>query len=106
VTTPAGLRIYGAGILSSGGEVVHSLESPRPRRVRFELERLLRTEYNIDRYQDTYFVIESFAQLIADTAPDFTPIYEGIKALPSFAPAAAAPGDVVVPAAALRPTAP
>ena len=106
VTTPAGLRVYGAGILSSGGEVVHSLESPQPRRVRFELKRLLRTEYNIDRYQDTYFVIESFTQLIADTTPDFTPIYERIKALPSFAPAAAAPGDVVVPAAAQRPTAP
>ena len=106
MTTPAGLRIYGAGILSSGGEVVHSLESPRPRRVRFELERLLRTEYNIDRYQDTYFVIESFAQLIADTAPDFTPIYERIQSLSSFAPAAIAPGDVVLPAATQRPAAP
>src|SRR5512145_988682 len=51
--TPAGLRIYGAGILSSGGELIHSIESAQPRRVRFDLERLLRTEYNIDRYQDT-----------------------------------------------------
>ena len=106
MTTPAGLRIYGAGILSSGGEVVHSLEGPQARRVRFDLERLLRTEYNIDRYQDTYFVIESFAQLIADTAPDFTPIYERIKSLPSFGPAAIAPGDVVLPAATQRPAAP
>jgi phenylalanine-4-hydroxylase len=106
MTTPQGLRIYGAGILSSGGEIVHSIESPRPRRVKFDLERLLRTEYNIDRYQDTYFVIDSFAQLIADTAPDFTPVYERVSTLPSFATGQAAPGDVLLPAAAVRPTAP
>ena len=106
MTTPQGLRIYGAGILSSGGEVVHSIESPQPRRVKFDLERLLRTEYNIDRYQDTYFVIASFARLIADTAPDFTPIYERVSTLPSFATHQAAPGDVLLPAAAVRPTAP
>lgn len=97
VRTPQGLRVYGAGILSSGGEIVHAIESPQLRRLAFDLERLLRTEYRIDRYQDSYFVIESFAQLIADTAPDFTPTYERVKALPAFAPDAAAPGDVVVP---------
>jgi phenylalanine-4-hydroxylase len=96
MATPAGLRIYGAGILSSGGEAVHSIENRQPRRVTFDLERLLRTEYNIDRYQDTYFVIESFAQLIADTAPDFTPIYERIKGLPSFATDEAAPDDLTL----------
>jgi phenylalanine-4-hydroxylase len=96
MATPAGLRIYGAGILSSGGEVVHSIDSPQPRRVKFALERLLRTEYHIDRYQDTYFVIDGFEQLIADTAPDFTPIYERIKALPAFAADARVPGDVEV----------
>jgi len=106
MTTPQGLRTYGAGILSSGGEVVHSMDSPQPRRVKFDLERLLRTEYNIDRYQDTYFVIESFAQLIADTAPDFTPVYERVSTLPSYATDQAAPGDVLLSAATVRPTAP
>ncbi len=93
---PEGLRVYGAGILSSGGEVVYSVENPTPRRVMFRLERLLRTDYRIDRYQDTYFVIESFKKLIDDTAPDFTPIYERIKALPLFAPDELVSGDVVV----------
>jgi phenylalanine-4-hydroxylase len=97
--TPQGLRVYGAGILSSGGEIVHAIESPQPRRILFDLERLLRTEYRIDRFQDSYFVIESFAQLIRDTAPDFTPLYERMRALSAFAPDAAAPGDVVVPPA-------
>jgi phenylalanine-4-hydroxylase len=105
MTTPQGLRIYGAGILSSGGEVVHSIESPQPRRVKFDLERLLRTDYNIDRYQDNYFVIDSFAQLIADTAPDFTPVYERVSALPPFATGQPAPGDVLLPAATVQSTA-
>ena len=99
IATSAGLRIYGAGILSSGGEVVHSIASPRARRVAFDLERLLRTEYHIDRYQDTYFVIESFPRLIADTAPDFAPLYRSIKDLRSFAPDETAAGDRVLPAA-------
>jgi phenylalanine-4-hydroxylase len=84
--TPEGLRIFGAGILSSGGEVVHSLDSPKPKRLPFDLERILRTEYRIDAFQDTYFIIDSFEQLVADTAPDFTPIYERLRHLPALAP--------------------
>ena len=45
----------------------------------FDLERIMRTEYLIDRYQDTYFVIDSFEQLMRETAPDFTPIYARLK---------------------------
>jgi phenylalanine-4-hydroxylase len=93
IRTPKGLRIYGAGILSSGGEVVHAIDRAQPRRVRFDLERVLRTEYRIDRYQDTYFVIEGFEMLVRDTAPDFTPIYDRLRSLPAIAADAAAPGD-------------
>ena len=92
-----GLRIFGAGILSSGGEVVHALDSAPPRRLAFDLERILRTDYRIDRYQDTYFVIESFERLVADTAPDFTPIYERLRDLPPIAPDETVPGDALVP---------
>jgi phenylalanine-4-hydroxylase len=98
--TPQGLRVYGAGILSSGGEIVYAIESPQPRRIVFDLERLLRTEYRIDRFQDTYFVIGDFAQLIADTAPDFTALYERVRTLPVFAPDAAAPRDALLSAEA------
>ena len=79
------VRAYGAGLLSSGGELPYSVEDPQPRRRPFELERMLRTEYRIDRYQDTYFVIDSFAQLMHETEPDFTPIYARLRALPTFA---------------------
>ena len=69
------VRAYGAGLLSSGGELAYCVDDPGPRRLPFELERIMRTEYLIDRYQETYFVIDSFAQLMRETAPDFTPIY-------------------------------
>jgi phenylalanine-4-hydroxylase len=80
--TPAGVRAYGAGLLSSGGELAYSVEDPRPARLPFDLERIMRSEYQIDRYQERYFVIDSFAQLMRETAPDFTPIYERIRSLP------------------------
>jgi phenylalanine-4-hydroxylase len=70
-----GLRIYGSGIVSSKGESIHSLESDAPNRIGFDLERIMRTRYRIDTYQKTYFVIDSFEQLMEATAPDFTPIY-------------------------------
>ena len=96
IRTRQGLRIFGAGILSSGGEVLHSVDSPQPRRVAFDLERILRTDYRIDRYQDTYFVVESFERLVADTAPDFTPVYERLRALPPIAPGEATPSDLLI----------
>ncbi len=70
-----GLRIYGSGIVSSKGESIHCLESDAPNRIGFDLERIMRTRYRIDSYQKTYFVIDSFEQLMDATGPDFTPIY-------------------------------
>jgi phenylalanine-4-hydroxylase len=75
IDTPQGLRAYGAGILSSAGELRHSVRSPEPRRVAFDLRRLMRTRYRIDSFQSTYFVIDAFEQLFDATAPDFTPVY-------------------------------
>ena len=83
--TPQGVRAYGAGLLSSGGELRYCVEDPKPRRLPFDLERVMRTEYRIDRYQDTYFVIDSFAHLMRETAPDFTPIYARLRNQPLIA---------------------
>jgi phenylalanine-4-hydroxylase len=79
IATPRGLRAYGAGILSSAGELRHSVTSPTPRRVAFELQRLMRSRYKIDSFQATYFVIDSFQQLFDATAPDFTPLYLQVR---------------------------
>src|SRR5437773_2612501 len=85
LSTPEGLRIYGSGILSSAGESVYCLEDPHPHRLRFDLRRVMRTRYHIDRYQETYFVIDDFGQLFAATGPDFAPIYREIAMLPEIA---------------------
>ncbi len=79
IATPKGLRAYGAGILSSAGELRHSITSAAPSRVAFELQRLMRSRYRIDTYQATYFVIDSFQQLFDATAPDFTPVYRQVR---------------------------
>jgi len=92
--TPQGLRIYGAGILSSGGEIEHSLYSPLPRRLHFDLLRLLRSRYRIDSFQATYFIIDDFEQLFDATAPDFTPLYAQAAALPDIAPGVVLPGEL------------
>jgi phenylalanine-4-hydroxylase len=75
---PAGLRIFGAGIMSSTTESVFALESQSPNRIAFDLERVMRTKYLIDDFQQTYFVIESFEKLLDDCYQDFAPIYERI----------------------------
>ncbi|MBA4262113.1 MAG: phenylalanine 4-monooxygenase [Comamonadaceae bacterium] len=75
-----GLRAYGAGILSSSGELRHSVTSPQPQRIALDLQRCMRTRYKIDDFQATYFVIDSFDQLFELTTPDFTPLYESVRA--------------------------
>ncbi len=79
------LRAYGAGILSSSGELAYSVQSPEPQRIPLQLERTMRTRYKIDTYQQTYFVIDSFEQLFEMTAADFAPIYDRLRGLPEFA---------------------
>jgi phenylalanine-4-hydroxylase len=91
-----GLRIYGAGILSSKGESIYCLESEAPNRIGFDLERIMRTRYRIDTYQKTYFVIDSYEQLMSATAPDFTPIYARLAGQDSFPAGSVQPGDTVI----------
>ncbi|HET7728405.1 MAG TPA: phenylalanine 4-monooxygenase [Usitatibacter sp.] len=86
IDTPKGLRTYGAGILSSGGEISYCLESPDPNRIGFDLLRIMQTRYKIDTYQETYFVIRAFDQLFEATAPDFTPYYEALRGREPYPP--------------------
>jgi phenylalanine-4-hydroxylase len=91
------VKAYGAGMLSSFGETQFSVTSPSPNRIGFDLERVMRTRYWIDRYQSTYFVLDSFEQLFrASIDTDFAPLYATIKAVEAFAPDAIAAGDRVL----------
>ena len=77
--TAEGLRIYGAGIVSSSTESKFSLGDPSPNRLGFDLERVMRTLYRIDDFQQVYFVIPSIEQLREVTLQDFGPVYEALK---------------------------
>lgn len=96
IRTAAGLRIYGAGIVSSKGESVHCLESAAPNRIGFDLKRIMRTRYRIDSFQKTYFVIDDFAQLFDATRPDFTPIYAELAELDAIPAGSVLAGDRVL----------
>ncbi len=64
------LRIYGSGILSSTGESVYCLKSGIPsKRIDFNVEKILDTPYIKDKFQATYFVIESCLELF-ESLPD------------------------------------
>jgi phenylalanine-4-hydroxylase len=91
------LKLYGAGIVSSFGESKFALDDPSPNRIAFDLERVMRTDYRIDDYQQSYFVIESFEQLRRQTADvDFAPIYRRLEQLPVLAPDAILPTDKLI----------
>ena len=57
----------------------------------------MRTEYRIDDFQQNYFVIPSFDELLRVTVEtDFAPLYREIMAQPDIAVAAIAPDDIVL----------
>ncbi|MGJ7545941.1 phenylalanine 4-monooxygenase [Variovorax sp. LT1R16] len=91
-----GLRIYGAGIASSRTESVFSLDDASPNRIGFDLERVMRTNYRIDDFQESYFVIDSLAQLLELAKIDFAPIYDRIAGQPEHQPGDVLPSDRVL----------
>ena len=95
IDTPRGLRTYGAGILSSGGELPYCIDSPNPNRIGFDLLRIMQTRYKIDTFQETYFVIRNFEQLFEATAPDFAPCYEALRGREPHPPSAVLSSDRV-----------
>jgi phenylalanine-4-hydroxylase len=96
IRTDEGLRIYGSGIVSSHKETIYCLESPKPKRIAFDLLRIMRTDYRIDDLQDVYFVIDHFDQLFEATGPDFTPYYDALRRLSDIAPGELVAGDQVI----------
>jgi phenylalanine-4-hydroxylase len=97
VEEAGGLRIYGSGIVSSFGESRFALDSDSPNRIGFDLKRVMRTEYRIDDFQQNYFVIPSFDELLRVTVEtDFAPLYTEILAQPDIPIAAILPKDRVI----------
>jgi phenylalanine-4-hydroxylase len=92
-----GFRLYGAGIVSSRGESLFALDSDSPNRIAFDLKRVMRTEYRIDDFQQNYFVIDSFDDLLRTTLEtDFAPLYAELATLPDISAGILAGGDRVL----------
>ncbi len=91
-----GLRIYGAGIASSATESVFALDDPSPNRIRFDLERVMRTRYRIDDFQESYFVLGSLDELLELARIDFLPVYQRVEGRSEFEPGQVLGSDRVV----------
>ncbi|MEG3176350.1 phenylalanine 4-monooxygenase [Sphingomonas sp. RB3P16] len=97
VAEPEGLRIYGAGIVSSFAESRFALDDPSPNRIAFDLERVMRTDYRIDDFQQNYFVIPSFEELLRVTVEtDFAPLYQQLAEQPDVPVAEILPDDTLL----------
>lgn len=93
IAKPEGLRFYGSGIASSSAESIYSVGDASPNRIAFDLERVMRTKYRIDDFQESYFVINSFDELFQETYKDFGPIYQRLKSGPTYEPGTILPTD-------------
>jgi phenylalanine-4-hydroxylase len=96
ISTSQGLRIFGAGILSSPGETVFAVEDSSPNRIAFDLERVMRTKYIISDYQQTYFVVESFEQLLQKCYQDFGALYDDLRMQPDIEAQELTPADRIL----------
>ncbi len=97
IAEPEGLRIYGSGIVSSYAESRFALDDPSPNRIGFDLARVMRTDYRIDDFQQSYFVIPSFDELLRLTVEtDFAPLYAEVMGASEIAVDAVVEGDEVV----------
>jgi phenylalanine-4-hydroxylase len=85
IQTTAGLKIYGAGLLSSYSEALYCLDNPSAHHLVFDLERCMRTRVYINDMQPCYFVIDSFEDLFNQAVnTDFSPLYKNFKGSDGF----------------------
>jgi phenylalanine-4-hydroxylase len=63
--TRDGLRAYGSGLLSSYGELEHSLLAKEVQRYPIQLEWAINQSFEIDHYQPLLFIVDSFDHLFS-----------------------------------------
>ena len=100
------LRAYGGGLLSSLAETVSAVTAPDVRRLRLDIPRVMRTGYHFDTFQDVYFVVDSFQDLLHQTErTNFSVLYEELAGLGAIDPRDTTPEDqpFVLPARHVQP---
>jgi phenylalanine-4-hydroxylase len=97
IRKPEGVRIYGAGIVSSFGEAKYVVDDPSANYLGFDLDRVLGTGYYIDDFQASYFVIDRFNDLFdLLRRADFLAFYAEMRKRPSYTPFEILPSDTVI----------
>lgn len=91
-----GVKLFGAGIMSSATESEFALDSDSPHRIAFDLKRVMRTNYIIDDFQQSYFVIESFQKLLDECYQDFELIYDYLETASAIQPDQLVDSDSVI----------
>ncbi|MCW5746575.1 MAG: phenylalanine 4-monooxygenase [Alphaproteobacteria bacterium] len=92
-----GVKVVGAGIISSARETLYATGSPVPARIAFDAGRVMRTAYEIDKLQRTYFVLDDFRQLYDATQLDFPALYARLTRLPEIPAGAVLAGERPLP---------
>ena len=59
------VKVYGSGLLSSYGEIAHSVDSPEVQRYPLQLEWVVNQYFEIDHYQPLLFIVDSFDHLFS-----------------------------------------
>lgn len=62
-SAPGEIKAYGSGLLSSYGELAHSIEHDSVQRYPLQLEWVVNQHFEIDHYQPLLFIVEDFDQL-------------------------------------------
>jgi phenylalanine-4-hydroxylase len=63
MNTDDGMKVYGSGLLSSYGEIEHSIKSPDVQRFPIQLEWVVNQSFEIDHYQPLLFAVDNFSHL-------------------------------------------
>lgn len=100
IRSSEGMRAYGAGILSSFGETRYAIESAKSHHIAFEMKRVLRTEFRLDEFQASYFVLDDFTQLFEASRRDLLPLYRELDGQADISPTDLCDGDEILPIAA------
>src|SRR3546814_19989507 len=75
-------------------ESLFARDDPSPNRIMLDLRRVMRTQYRIDDYQQNYFVLSGFDELLRLTLEtDFAPLYAELDSLPDSVIAPLVEGD-------------
>jgi phenylalanine-4-hydroxylase len=90
------IRVYGAAIASSTKEIMFATASKEPNLIRFDLDRVMRTEYNMLDLQRTYFVLSAIDELKDLAHVDFFERALSLENMPTLAPGEICPSDKII----------